>query len=167
VVGARLWYPNNTLQHGGVILGIGGVAGHSHKGLPRGDAGYFGRVGLIQNFSAVTGACMLMRKANFLLAGGLDAEHLSTAFNDVDLCLKMNQHNLRVVWTPYAELYHHESASRGYEDTPEKLARFEKERQVMKDRWPNFILMDPAYSPNLTLETQDFAYAWPPRVSSL
>jgi glycosyltransferase involved in cell wall biosynthesis len=167
VVGARLWYPNNTLQHGGVILGIGGVAGHSHKGLPRGDAGYFGRAGLIQNFSAVTGACMIMRKANFLLAGGLDAEHLATAFNDVDLCLKMNQHNLRVVWTPYAELYHHESASRGYEDTPEKLARFEKERQVMKDRWPNFILMDPAYSPNLTLETQDFAYAWPPRVSSV
>ncbi len=167
VVGARLWYPNNTLQHGGVILGIGGVAGHSHKGLPRGDAGYFGRAGLIQNFSAVTGACMLMRKSLFLKVEGLDAENLSTAFNDVDLCLKMNQHNLRILWTPYAELYHHESATRGYEDTPEKAARFEKERTYMKGRWPQFLMADPAYSPNLTLETQDFAYAWPPRVSAI
>jgi len=167
VVGARLWYPDNTLQHGGVILGIGGVAGHSHKGLPRGDAGYIGRAGLIQNFSAVTGACMVMRKTNFLKVGGLDANNLSTAFNDVDLCLKMNQHNLRIVWTPYAELYHHESASRGYEDTPEKAARFEKERAHMKSQWPQFIAADPAYSPNLTLETQDFAYAWPPRVAMI
>jgi len=165
-VGARLWYPNNTLQHGGVILGIGGVAGHSHKGLPRGQVGYLGRAALIQNFSAVTGACLVMRKANFLLVDGLDAENLTTAFNDVDLCLKMNQYNLRIVWTPYAELYHHESASRGYEDTPEKLARFEKERAYMKSQWPCFIAADPAYSPNLTLETQDFAYAWPPRVGN-
>ena len=169
VVGARLWYPDDTLQHGGIILGIGGVAGHSHKGLPRGhgDAGYFGRAGLIQNFSAVTGACMIMRKANFLAVGGLDADNLSTALNDVDLCLKMNEHNLRIIWTPYAELYHHESASRGYEDTPEKMARFEKERGYMKARWPNFLLLDPAYSPNLTLETQDFAYSWPPRIPAL
>ena len=169
IVGARLWYPDDTLQHGGVILGIGGVAGHSHKGLPRGhgEAGYFGRAGLIQNFSAVTGACMIMRKTNFLAVGGLNADNLSTAFNDVDLCLKMNEHNLRILWTPYAELYHHESASRGYEDTPEKLARFEKERAYMKSRWPNFLQLDPAYSPNLTLETQDFAYSWPPRISAL
>ncbi len=167
VVGARLWYPDNTLQHGGVILGIGGVAGHSHKGLPRGDAGYFGRAGLAQNFSAVTGACMILRKSNFLLVGGLDAENLTTAFNDVDLCLKMNKYNLRIVWTPYADLYHHESASRGYEDTAEKLARFEKERTHMKGQWPQFIASDPAYSPNLTVETQDFAYAWPPRVAGL
>ncbi|BAP55014.1 putative glycosyltransferase [Thioploca ingrica] len=167
VVGARLWYPNDTLQHGGVILGIGGVAGHAHKGFPRGNVGYLGRASLIQNFSAVTGACMIMRKSNFLKVGGLNAEHLAIAFNDVELCLKMNEHNLRIVWTPYAELYHHESASRGYEDTPEKLARFETERAYMKSRWPNFLLMDPAYSPNLTLETQDFALAWPPRVSIL
>ena len=167
VVGARLWYPNDTLQHGGVVLGIGGVAGHAHKGFPRGDVGYLGRAGLIQNFSAVTGACMIMRKANFLKVGGLDAKNLAIAFNDVDLCLKMNEHNLRIVWTPYAQLYHHESASRGYEDTPEKLARFEKERAHMKSRWPNFLLMDPAYSPNLTLETQDFVFAWPPRVAMI
>jgi glycosyltransferase involved in cell wall biosynthesis len=166
-VGAKLWYPNNTLQHGGVVLGIGGVAGHAHKGFPRGHVGYFGRAALIQNFSAVTAACMVMRKANFLAVGGLDAEHLGTALNDVDLCLKMNEHNLRIVWTPYAELYHHESASRGYEDTPEKKARYEKERAYMKSRWPQFLMADPAYSPNLSLEAEDFAYAWPPRVPSI
>ena len=166
-VGAKLWYPNNTLQHGGVVLGIGGVAGHAHKGFPRGHVGYFGRAALIQNFSAVTAACMVMRKTNFLAVGGLDAEHLGTALNDVDLCLKLNEHNLRIVWTPYAELYHHESASRGYEDTPEKKARYEKERAYMKNRWPQFLMADPAYSPNLTLEAEDFAYAWPPRVSSI
>ncbi|MDM8559330.1 glycosyltransferase [Candidatus Parabeggiatoa sp. HSG14] len=166
-VGAKLWYPNDTLQHGGVVIGICDSAGHAHKGLSRGDVGYLGRAALIQNFSAVTAACMVMRKANFLAVGGLDAENLSTAFNDVDLCLKMNEHNLRIVWTPYAELYHHESASRGYEDTPEKKARFEKERTFLKNRWPQFFMQDPAYSPNLTIEGQDFAFSWPPRVPSL
>jgi len=165
VVGARLWYPNDTLQHAGVVLGIGGVAGHAHKGFPRGHVGYCGRAALIQNFSAVTGACMLMRKENFLAVGGLNAQHLKIALNDVDLCLKINKLGLRVVWTPYAELYHHESASRGYEDTPEKMARYEKERLYMKSQWPHHLLLDPAYSPNLTLDTQDFVFAWPPRVS--
>ncbi|OQW94028.1 MAG: hypothetical protein BWK79_08015 [Beggiatoa sp. IS2] len=165
VVGARLWYPNETLQHGGVILGIGGVAGHAHKGFPRGHSGYCGRAALIQNFSAVTGACMVMRKDNFFTVGGLDAENLAISLNDIDLCLKMNHINLRMVWTPYADLYHHESATRGYEDTPEKQIRFEKERDYMKARWGLFLMMDPAYSPNLTLESQDFAFAWPPRVA--
>jgi glycosyltransferase involved in cell wall biosynthesis/predicted nucleic acid-binding protein len=164
-VGARLWYPDNTLQHGGVVLGIGGVAGHAHKAFPRGNVGYFGRAALLQNFSAVTGACLATRKSVYLTVGGLDAEHLTVALNDVDFCLKMSELGLRVVWTPYAELYHHESATRGYEDTPEKSARYEKERLYMKNRWENFLLMDPAYSPNLTLETQDFVYSWPPRIS--
>ncbi len=167
IVGARLWYPNDTLQHAGVILGIGGVAGHPHKGLPRSNPGYFNRANLIQSLSAVTGACLIMQKSNFLAVGGLDAEHLAIAFNDIDLCLKMGERQLRVVWTPYAELYHHESASRGYEDTPEKIARFEKECLYMKKRWGNLLLADPAYNPNLTLETQDFALAWPPRVAIL
>ncbi|NJO15177.1 MAG: glycosyltransferase family 2 protein [Thioploca sp.] len=167
IVGARLWYPNDTLQHAGVILGIGGVAGHPHKGLPRNNPGYFNRANLIQSLSAVTGACLIMQKSNFLAVGGLDAEHLAIAFNDIDLCLKMSERQLRVVWTPYAELYHHESASRGYEDTPEKIARFEKECLYMKKRWGNLLLTDPAYNPNLTLETQDFALAWPPRVAIL
>lgn len=163
-VGARLWYANDTLQHGGVILGIGGGAGHAHKGFPRGHVGYMGRAALIQNFSAVTGACLLTRKAVYEQADGLDAEHLTVALNDVDFCLKLNKMNLRIVWTPYAELYHHESASRGYEDTPEKIARYDKERAYLKEQWEPFLAYDPAYNPNLTLETQDFAFAWPPRI---
>lgn len=166
-VGARLWYPNDTLQHGGVVVGIGGVAGHAHKGFPRGHVGYMGRAALLQNFSAVTGACMVMRKENFNLVGGLNAEHLTVALNDVDLCLKMNKHNLRILWTPYAELYHHESATRGYEDTPEKAARYAKECEYLRKHWSEFFAADPAYSLNLTLDTQDFAFAWPPRVPDI
>ncbi len=166
-VGARLWYPNEILQHGGVILGIGSVAGHSHKYLQRHQFGYFSRACLIQNFSAVTAACLVMRKQDFLAVGGLDAEHLGIAFNDVDFCLKIKALGLRIVWTPYAELYHHESVSRGHENTPEKQARFQKECDYMKSRWDNLLVNDPAYSPNLTLETEDFAYAWPPRVASI
>ena len=164
IVGARLWYPNNTLQHAGVLIGIGGSAGHAHKGFDSASLGYCGRAALIQNYSAVTGACMLMRKPCFYAAGGLNAEHLKVALNDVDLCLKMNQLNLRVVWTPYAELYHHESISRGYEDTPEKKARYEGEKAYMREHWGAFFANDPAYSPNLTLDAEDFSYAWPPRV---
>jgi glycosyltransferase involved in cell wall biosynthesis len=166
-VGARLWYPNEILQHGGVILGIGSVAGHSHKYLQRHQFGYFSRACLIQNFSAVTAACLVMRKQDFLAVGGLDAKHLSIAFNDVDLCLKIKALGLRILWTPYAELYHHESVSRGHETTPEKQARFQKECDYMKSRWGNLLVNDSAYSPNLTLETEDFAYAWPPRVPSI
>ena len=98
---------------------------------------------------------------------GLDAENLKISLNDVDFCLKLVAAGYRVVWTPYADLYHHESISRGYEDTPEKAARFEKERQYMLRHWGKFLTADPAYSPNLTLDTQDFVYAWPPRVELL
>jgi glycosyltransferase involved in cell wall biosynthesis len=164
VVGARLWYPNETLQHAGVVLGIGGCAGHAHKGFKRGDVGYFGRAALIQNYSAVTGACLLVRKTIFVQVGGLNAEHLKVAFNDVDFCLKTLQLAVRCLWTPFAELYHHESASRGYEDTPEKVARFEKERHYLREQWPQYIIADPNYSPNLTLDAEDFSYCWPPRL---
>ncbi|MEN9460780.1 MAG: hypothetical protein RIS84_800 [Pseudomonadota bacterium] len=163
-VGARLWYPNETLQHGGVILGIGGVAGHSHKYLPRGSVGYFGRVVLSQNLSAVTGACMILRKENYKAVGGLDNENLKIAFNDVDFCLKLLVAGFKIVWTPYAELYHHESISRGHDDTPEKAARFSNEREYMVKRWGKLLAVDAAYNPNLTVVTEDFAYAWPPRV---
>lgn len=163
-VGARLWYPNNTLQHGGIILGIGGVAGHSHKHLPRGDSGYFGRAQLLQNFSAVTAACLVMRKEVFTAVGGFNDTDLTIAFNDVDLCLRIREQGWRILWTPYAELYHHESASRGYEDTPEKQTRFAAEIKYMKTRWGESLLKDPAYSPNLSLDTEDFAMTWPPRV---
>ena len=167
-VGARLWYPDERLQHGGVIVGLGGVAGHSHKYLPKGDPGYFGRAAVIQNLSAVTAACLLTYKETYIKVGGLDAKNLAVAFNDVDFCLKIQSEKLRIVWTPYAELYHHESASRGQEDTPEKQARFEKEVMYMKKRWYDSylgeLMYDPAYSPNLIAGVEDFGFAFPPRI---
>jgi len=163
-VGARLWYPDNTLQHGGIVLGVGGVAGHSHRRLPRGADGYFNRANLIQSLSAVTAACMIIRKRIYLEAGGLDEKHLAVAFNDVDFCLKVRELGYRNVWTPYAELYHHESATRGYEDSPEKRGRFATEVAYMKQRWGNILRNDPAYSPNLTLDREDFSIAWPSRL---
>ncbi len=166
-VGARLWYPNDTLQHGGVIHGLGGVAGHAHKHLPRGHFGYSMRAQLIQTLSAVTAACLVVKKNVFEEVGGLNEADLQVAFNDVDFCLRVREAGYRNVWTPYAELYHHESATRGYEDTPEKQARFAKEVQYMKQRWGDLLLNDPAYSPNLTLDHEDFSLAWPPRVEIL
>ena len=163
-VGARLWYPNGTLQHGGVICGIGRVAGHSQKYLKRGDPGYFGRAQLIQTMSAVTAACLVIRKCIYEEVGGLDEVNLKVAFNDVDFCLRVGDAGYRNVWTPYAELIHHESASRGDENSPEKQKRFLHEVDYMTQRWGTKLLNDPAYSPNLTLEHEDFSLAWPPRV---
>lgn len=162
-VGARLWYPDNRLQHGGVIVGVGGVAGHSHKYLPKGDHGYFCRAELVQEFSAVTAACLVIRKSTFLTVEGLDEQNLKVAFNDVDFCLRVGEAGYVNVWTPYAELYHHESATRGHENTPEKQARFSQEVHHMKARWPK-LQEDYCYSPNLTLDHEDFSLAWPPRV---
>lgn len=165
-VGARLWYPDDTLQHGGVILGLGGVAGHSHKGLPRGAPGYFWRAQLIQTLSAVTAACLIIRKDIFQEVGGLDEENLKVAFNDVDFCIRVREAGYRNVWTPYAELYHHESASRGLEDTPEKKQRFASEAKFIQQRWGKILQEDPAYSPNLTVDREDFSLGWPPRVKT-
>ena len=164
-VGARLWYPNNHLQHGGVIIGLGGVAAHAHKNLPRGQHGYCARASLIQTLSAVTGACLLIRRRAFDVVGGLNESELQVAFNDVDLCLKLREAGYRNVWTPYADLYHHESVSRGLDDTPEKLARFRREIKYMQVRWGRELLADPAYSPNLTIAHEDFSLAWPPRLA--
>jgi hypothetical protein len=155
------------VQHAGVILGIGGVAGHSHKSHPAKERGYFGRNCLISEFSAVTAACLVVRKSLYTQVGGLDEKNLKVAFNDVDFCLRLREIGCRNVLTPYARFYHHESASRGYEDTPEKVRRFEKEEQFMKDRWGKLLLNDPAYNPNLTLQTEDFTFAWPPRIAPL
>ena len=166
-VGARLWYPDKALQHGGVILGVGGIASHSHKNLPRHQYGYFSRASLIQSLSAVTAACLVIRKAIYEEVGGLNETDLAVAFNDIDFCLCVREAGYRNVWTPYAELYHYESATRGYEDTPEKQARLAKEGQYMKQRWGDLLLNDPAYSPNLTLNHEDFSLAWPPRVELL
>lgn len=162
-VGARLWYPDDRLQHGGVVVGVGGVAGHSHKYLPKGDYGYFCRAALTQEFTAVTAACLIIKKSIFEQVNGLDEEHLRIAFNDVDFCLRVHEAGYINVWTPFAELYHHESATRGHEDTPEKKERFAKEVNYMKSRWPS-IQENYTYNPNLTLDHEDFGLAWPPRV---
>lgn len=162
-VGSRLWYPDGTLQHGGVVLGVGGVAGHAHKALPRGLHGYAGRAALTQSFSAVTAACLVVRKALYEEVGGLDEVRLPVAFNDVDFCLRLRAAGYRNVWTPYAELLHHESATRGDDVAPEKQARFSREVAWMRERWGALIDGDPAYNPNLTLASEDFGLAWPPR----
>ena len=163
-VGARLWYPNDTLQHGGVILGIGGIASHAHKFLPKYSEGYFNRAGLIQEFSAVTAACMVVSKDIFNKVGGFNETQLSVAYNDVDLCLKISNLGYSIVWTPFTELYHYESISRGADIQDEKKQRILKETDYMNKKWGGMIRNDPAYSPNLTLDTEDFSLAWPPRV---
>ncbi|OQX08886.1 MAG: hypothetical protein BWK73_24225 [Thiothrix lacustris] len=164
-VGARLWYPNNTLQHGGCVLGIGGVAGHSHKNLPKQEYGYFGRAAIAQSFSAVTAACLVVSKRIYEAVGGLNERDLRVAFNDIDFCLRIREAGYRNVWTPFAELYHHESATRGFhEENSEKQAEFAREVAYMQQRWGEQLLHDPAYSPNLTLDHEDFSLAWPPRV---
>jgi O-antigen biosynthesis protein len=157
-VGAKLYYSNNTIQHAGVILGIGGVAGHSHKNYDRGSNGYFGRLNLVQNLSAVTGACLLVKKKIYQSVGGLDEVNLKVAFNDIDFCLKVKDVGYTNLWTPFAELYHHESLSRGLEDTSEKQIRFKSEVKYMKKKWGDKLLNDQFYNPHLTLEKEDFSY---------
>ena len=163
-VGAKLWYPDDTLQHGGVIVGLGGVAGHAHWGIGRHDPGYFGRAVLTQVMSAVTAACLVVRKSVYEQVHGLDETHLKIAFNDVDFCLKLTEAGYRNVWTPYAEMYHHESATRGADDSPEKEARFSSEVAYMHRRWGHLFSCDPYYNVNLTLSLPSFAPAWPPRL---
>jgi GT2 family glycosyltransferase len=161
-VGARLWYPNDTIQHAGLVL-VAGLAAHAHVGKPRGDDGYMSRAALVQALSAVTAACVCMRREVFEQVGGFD-ETLAVAFNDVDLCLKIQAAGYRNLYTPFAELYHHESASRGYEDTPEKMERFGREADILRSRWMPVLMSDPYYNPNLTLSGEPFTLAWPPRV---
>ncbi|MEP6976273.1 MAG: glycosyltransferase, partial [Spartobacteria bacterium] len=164
-VGARLLYPDDRIQHAGVILGGGGVAAHAHKGLPRANHGYFSRAILAQELSAVTAACLLVRRSAYLEVGGFAAEELKIAFNDVDFCLRLRARGYRIIYTPYAEFYHHESASRGLEDTVAKNARFEAEIKYMHDTWGDALLRDSAYNPNFSLLSADFTLAFPPRTS--
>lgn len=156
-VGAKLLFPNDTLQHGGVILGVGGVANHAHLHFPRKHNGYFARMSIIQQFSAVTAACLLVRKSVYEEAGGLDEVNLVVAFNDVDFCIRLKKLGYKNIWTPYAELYHHESATRGQDIAPEKRARFVREVNYMMKAWNTEFLDDPAYSPNLNLDFPDFS----------
>ena len=164
-VGARLWYGNGTLQHAGVVLGIGDVAGHPHRHLSGKEAGYQGRARLLQNFSALTGACLLVSRAHYLAVGGLDEAQLGVAYNDVDFCLKLRRRGLRNVLVPTAELMHHESISRGSDRQASKRQRMLREAAAMLERWGNEIARDPAYNPNLSLADERFSLASPPRVS--
>lgn len=164
-VGARLWYSDKRLQHGGVIL-IYGVAAHAHLRLTPSDRGYMDRAICTQAFSAVTAACLLVRKQIYEKVGGLD-ETLQVGFNDVDFCLKLHHAGYTNIWTPYAELYHHESATRGYDVSPEKLQRAEAERAIIRNRFGAFLDQDPYYNPNLVFDKEDFSLAASPRLAKL
>ncbi|MGC6768402.1 glycosyltransferase family 2 protein [Enterococcus sp. LJL51] len=154
-VGAKLYYPDKTIQHAGVIMGLGNVAGHGHHYFPNGDIGYFGQLYLDVDYLAVTAACVLLKKADFEAVGGFD-EEFTVAFNDVDLCMKVYELGRYNVWAHQAELYHFESKSRGYETTPEKLQRFEGEKKLLQKKWQTYIDHDPFYSPHLTRGTGNF-----------
>jgi GT2 family glycosyltransferase len=162
-VGAKLYYANDTIQHAGVIVGLAGMAGHGFKFLLKESSGYYWKPFLTQNYSAVTAACLIMRRQIFKEVGGLNEKHLKVAFNDVDLCLRIRERGYRIVWTPYAELYHLESASRGSDNTLKKYLRLRHELNYMKSRWGDTLLNDPYYNPNLTIEYEDFSLAFPPR----
>lgn len=165
-VGAKLVYPDNTIQHAGVVLGFGGgIAGHPHKKHRKKDIGYYGRAGMRSEFTAVTAACLMIKQSLFKAVNGFD-EGLAVAFNDIDLCLKVRNLGYRVVWTPYAELYHHESYTRGYDDEGEKIKRIQNESEYLKARWKEKLLNDPFYSPNHSLfdDELSFQLAYPPRI---
>ncbi|MGN1320794.1 MAG: glycosyltransferase family 2 protein, partial [Acutalibacteraceae bacterium] len=156
-VGAKLYYPDDTIQHAGVIVGLGGVAGHSHKYFDRTDPGYMARASIAQNLSACTAACLLVRKDVYNEVGGLD-EGYAVAFNDVDFCMSIRKAGYLIVFTPFAEFYHYESKSRGIEDTAEKRARFNSEVFRFQDKWGAELKKgDPYYNPNLTLDSENFA----------
>lgn len=158
-VGAKLYYPNDTVQHAGVILGVGGVAGHAHKYLARGNVGYFGRASVIQQLSACTAACLLVKKEVYEKVSGLDEKNLKVAFNDVDFCLRVGQAGFKIIYTPFATLYHHESISRGQEDTPAKQERFQMETSYMRIKYGQSLKADPHYNPNLSMTKEDFSLA--------
>ena len=162
-VGAKLLYPDTSIQHAGIVMGMTGVAGHIHVGQPAETRGMMCRNELVHEVSAVTAACMVVRRALYEEIGGLDEVNLKVAYNDVDFGLRLREAGYFNVWTPHAVLYHHESRTRGYETTPEKRERFSREQAYMYDRWPNWIEHDPAYNRNLSLDTTDGAYACPPR----
>jgi glycosyltransferase involved in cell wall biosynthesis len=163
-VGACLWYPDDTLWHGGMVLGVGGVAGHAHRGLPRGHGGYSGWAQLIRSCSAVSAACLAIRTSTYRAVGGLNEQELAQAFHDVDFCLRVRAAGHRNLWTPHAELYHHEAASsRGAEDREKAQRHCQREADHLRQCWGRLLEQDPAYNPNLTLVRSDFSLAWPPR----
>ena len=156
IVGARLYYPDDTIQHAGVVLGFGGMAGHTFIGCSRYDNGYFSRIICAQDYSAVTAACMMTKKSIYEEVGGL-TEEFKVAFNDIDFCMKVRDKGYLIVYNPAVELYHYESKSRGLEDTPEKVERFNSEVNRFLDRWDKQLKAgDPYYNVNLSLNRSDF-----------
>ncbi|MBP5463411.1 MAG: glycosyltransferase family 2 protein [Lachnospiraceae bacterium] len=152
VVGALLYYPNDSVQHGGVILGLGGIAGHAFAGAERGSRGYAGKLCYTNNVSAVTGACMLMRREIWESVGGFD-EEFAVGLNDIDFCLRVRKAGYRILLTPFAELYHYESKSRGKPDTAEKKAAANREIELLRTKWAKELEAgDPYYNPNLSLK---------------
>lgn len=152
-VGAKLYYANNKLQHGGVVLGFGGSAGHYFPSTPRKQGGYYSDLYLTRRVSCVTGACLAIRRNVFLEMGGLDEVNLKIAYNDVDLCIRLALAGYHIIWTPYAELYHYESASRGSDQAPDKIDRFKREQTYLKTKWPEQLAADPFYNPNLAINS--------------
>jgi len=165
-VGAKLYYPDGRIQHGGVVLGPKGGF-HAFRFFSSHAKGYCDRLMVLQNYSAVTGACLAVRKDLFDSVGGLDEKYFPVAFNDIDFCLKLLQKGYKNIWTPFAELLHKESVSRGHDDSPEKERRFLKEFEEFKARWGEIMNDDPAYNPNLTLAIEDFSLTSHPRERAL
>jgi len=163
-VGARLLYPDRTIQHAGVVLGPGYGASHPFRGSAADAPGHNGRAQLLQDYSAVTAACLAVWRRVFEEVGGFDESAFPVAYNDVDLCLKIGAAGYRIIYTPRAVVLHHESASRGLDKDGEKRARFEGEKSVLRERWPEVLAHDPAYNPNLTIDTEHMDCAFPPRV---
>ena len=155
-VGARLYYPDKTIQHAGIILGINGIAGNALVNLPYGKHAYFGIEAITRNVSAVTGACLFCRRNLYEEVGFMDNKKFKVAFNDVDFCLKLLERGYRNIYNPYIELIHYESKTRGYEDSPEKIKRFEKETENFRKRWSKLLQNDPYYNPNLSRKTVNY-----------
>ena len=152
-VGAKLYYADDRLQHGGVVLGFGGSAGHYHPSARRRAGGYYSDLHLTRRVSAVTGACLAIRRSIYRSIGGLDADHLKIAYNDIDLCIRLSEAGLHVIWTPFAELFHYESQSRGSDQTPDKVERFKREQAYLQLKWSLQLSNDPFYNPNLALNS--------------
>lgn len=157
-VGAKLLWPNGMVQHGGVLLGVGNVAGHFGNRLADADWGDHGRNQLVQQVSGCTAACLFLRRQDYLALEGMDGHAFPVAFNDVDLCLKVRASGKAIVWTPHAKLLHAESASRGHEDTPQKKVRAEREVNQLRQKWGHVLLLDPAYHPSLNLDASSQAF---------
>ena len=160
-IGAKLYYPNDTIQHAGVILGLGGGAGHGHKHYQRADNGYMQRLKLVQNYGAVTAACLGIRKSVYNEVNGLNETDLAVAYNDVDLCLKVKAAGYDNIWSPYIELYHHESVSRASDHALKEHQRYYSEVEYMRKKWELDKYIDPVYSPWLTRVYEDFSNAYP------